>query len=158
MRLKNGMLGAGAWGWSREMVWGGRWEGGSGLGTHVHLWLIHVNVWQNQHSIVKQNKVKMKIKKNSMQKKPEPRNWWNSLIANSHSHWLCFYIVQNQNFWAKKKKKKKCREGSFYSVSSDCCHVGSKPVFPDRWSFKTSHKARTSVWSLLSFKDLQRIE
>ena len=57
------MLGAGVWGWSREMIWGGRGEGGSGLGTHVHLWLIHVNVWQNQHSIVKQNKVKIKIKK-----------------------------------------------------------------------------------------------
>ena len=39
------------------------WEGGSGLGTHVHPWLIHVNVWQNQYSIVKQNKVKIKIKK-----------------------------------------------------------------------------------------------
>ena len=41
----------------------GRWEGGSGLGTHVHPWLIHVSVWQNQYSIVKQNKVKIKIKK-----------------------------------------------------------------------------------------------
>ena len=28
--------------------------GGSGLGTHVHLWLIHVDVWQNQYNIVKQ--------------------------------------------------------------------------------------------------------
>ena len=28
------------------MGWGGREEGGSGWGTHVHLWLIHVNVWQ----------------------------------------------------------------------------------------------------------------
>ena len=46
------------------MIWGGRWEGASGLGTHVHPWLIHVNVWQNQYSIVKQNKVKIKIKKN----------------------------------------------------------------------------------------------
>ena len=45
------------------MIWGWRWEGGSGLGTHVHPWLIHVNVWQNQYSIVKQNKVKIKIKK-----------------------------------------------------------------------------------------------
>ena len=45
------------------MIWDGRWEGGSGLGTHVHPWLIHVNVWQNQYSIVKQNKVKIKIKK-----------------------------------------------------------------------------------------------
>ena len=25
---------------------GGRWEGGSGWGTRVHLWLIHVNLWQ----------------------------------------------------------------------------------------------------------------
>ena len=33
--------------------WDGRWEGGSGLGTHVHLWQIYVNVWQNQYSIVK---------------------------------------------------------------------------------------------------------
>ena len=55
------MLGADAWGRSREMIWGERWEGGSGLGTHVHPWLIHVNVWQNQCSIVKQNKVKIKV-------------------------------------------------------------------------------------------------
>ena len=53
------------------MIWGGRWEGGSGLGTHVHPWLIHVNVWQNQHSIVKQNKVKIKIKKKIAAMKPE---------------------------------------------------------------------------------------
>ena len=30
------------------------------MGTHVHPWLIPVNVWQNQYSIVKQNKVKKK--------------------------------------------------------------------------------------------------
>ena len=28
------------------MGWGRRWEGGSGWGTHVNPWLIHVNVWQ----------------------------------------------------------------------------------------------------------------
>ena len=33
--------------------WVGRWEGGSCLGTQVHPWWIHVNVWQNQYSIVK---------------------------------------------------------------------------------------------------------
>ena len=49
----NRMLGAGALGSPREMVWGGRWEEGSGLGTHVHPWWIHVDVWQNQYSIVK---------------------------------------------------------------------------------------------------------
>ena len=31
------MLGAGAWGWPREMLWGGRWEWGSCLGTHVRI-------------------------------------------------------------------------------------------------------------------------
>ena len=31
----------------RGRVWGGKREEGSGWGTHVHLWLIHVNVWQN---------------------------------------------------------------------------------------------------------------
>ena len=47
------MLGAGALGWPRGMVQGGRWEGGSGLGTRVHPWWIHVDVWQNQYNIVK---------------------------------------------------------------------------------------------------------
>ena len=28
------------------MGWGGRWDGGSGWGTHLNPWLIHVNVWQ----------------------------------------------------------------------------------------------------------------
>ena len=32
---------------SRGVGWGGRWEGGSGRGTHAHLRLIHVDVWQN---------------------------------------------------------------------------------------------------------------
>ena len=38
--------GAGALGRPRGMGWRGRWEGGSGWGTHVDPWLIHVNVWQ----------------------------------------------------------------------------------------------------------------
>ena len=41
------VLGAGALGKPRGMGWGGRWEGGSGWGTHVNPWLIHVNIWQN---------------------------------------------------------------------------------------------------------------
>ena len=40
------VLRAGALGWPRGMELGGRWEGGSGWGTHVPPWLIHVNVWQ----------------------------------------------------------------------------------------------------------------
>ena len=30
-----------------KMVWGGRWEEGSGWGTHVYLWRIRFDVWQN---------------------------------------------------------------------------------------------------------------
>ena len=39
-------LGPGALGRPRGSGWRGRWEGGSGWGTHVNPWLIHVNVWQ----------------------------------------------------------------------------------------------------------------
>ena len=37
-------LGPGALGRPRGMGWRGRWEGGSGWGTHVNPWLIHFNV------------------------------------------------------------------------------------------------------------------
>ena len=40
------------------MIWGGKWEWGSGLGTHVHPWRINVDVWQNQCNIVKLKKKK----------------------------------------------------------------------------------------------------
>ena len=38
---------------SNKSVCGGRWEGGSRLGTCVHPWQIHVDVWQKQYNIVK---------------------------------------------------------------------------------------------------------
>ena len=47
------MLGAGALGRPKGMVQGGRREAGSGWGTHVNPWRIHVDVWQNQYNIVK---------------------------------------------------------------------------------------------------------
>ena len=60
------MLGAGALGRPRGMVRGGRREEGSGRETHVYLWQIHVDIWQNQYNIVKlKNKIKIK-KKNQM--------------------------------------------------------------------------------------------
>ena len=40
------VLRAGALGRPRGIGWRGRWEGGSGWGTHINPWLIHVNVWQ----------------------------------------------------------------------------------------------------------------
>ena len=57
------MLVAGALGRPRGMVWGGRREEGSGWGTHVYLWWIHFDIWQNQYNIVKfKNKIKLKKK------------------------------------------------------------------------------------------------
>ena len=55
------MLGAGALGRPRGMVWGGRREEGSGWGTHVYLWQIHFDIWQNQYNIVKFKKKKKKL-------------------------------------------------------------------------------------------------
>ena len=58
------ILGAGAQGQLRGMVWGGRREVGSGWGTRVCLWQIHFNIWQNQYNIVKfKNKIKLKKSK-----------------------------------------------------------------------------------------------
>ena len=36
----------------QRMVQGGKWKRGSGWGTSVHPWRIHVDVWQNQYNIV----------------------------------------------------------------------------------------------------------
>ena len=39
----------------------GREEGGGfRMGTHVYLWQIHFDIWQNQYNIVKLNKIKFK--------------------------------------------------------------------------------------------------
>ena len=57
------MLGAGALGRPRGMVWGGRREEGSGCGTHVYLWRVHFDIWQNYYNSVKfKNKIKLKKK------------------------------------------------------------------------------------------------
>ena len=56
------MLGAGALGRPRGMVWGGRKEEGSGWGTHVYPWWIHFDIRQNQYNIVKlKNKIQLWI-------------------------------------------------------------------------------------------------
>ena len=39
--------------WDDPEGWGGGLEWGSGWGTRVHPWWIHVDVWQNQYNIVK---------------------------------------------------------------------------------------------------------
>ena len=53
-------LGTGALGRPRGIGWRGRWEGGSGWGTHVNPWLIHFNVWQNPLQWKKKQREKKK--------------------------------------------------------------------------------------------------
>ena len=47
---------AGALGQPRGMIRGRRKEEGSGWGTHVYLWQIHFDIWQNQYNIAKLKK------------------------------------------------------------------------------------------------------
>ena len=76
------MLGAGALGRPRGMVWGGRREEGSGWGTRVCLWRIHFDIWQNQYNIVKfKNKIKFKkINKNNTVKKKKKASLQTKLV------------------------------------------------------------------------------
>ena len=60
------MLGAGALGRPRGMVRGGKREEGSGWGTRVYPWRIHVDIWQNQYNIVKLKKKKISRCQNGM--------------------------------------------------------------------------------------------
>ena len=63
------VLGPGALGRPRGMGWGGRWEVGSGWGTHVNPWLIHVSVWQKPlqyYKVISLQLIKINEKKKKM--------------------------------------------------------------------------------------------
>ena len=81
---------AGALGWLRGMVWGGWREEGSGWGTRVFLWRIHVDIWQNQYNIVKlKNKKKRKSVVN-IHWKGWSRSWSSNTLATwceELTHW-----------------------------------------------------------------------
>ena len=47
--------------WDDPEGWDG--EGGSGWGTHVHSWLIHVSVWQKLLQYYKVIRLQLKVKK-----------------------------------------------------------------------------------------------
>ena len=94
------MLGAGALGRPRGMVWGGRREEGSGWGTRVYLWRIHFDIWQNQYNTIKlknkrKEKRKKKKKKNKLKKiklkkveskKTQPLSSSVRLLEKPHTH------------------------------------------------------------------------
>ena len=65
------VLRAGALGRPRGMGWGGRLEGGSGWGTRVNPWLIHVNVWEKPlqyYKVISLQLIKIKKKKRNVKK------------------------------------------------------------------------------------------
>ena len=91
------MFGAGALGRPRGMVWGGRRKEVSGWGTHVYLWWIHFDIWQNQYNIVKfKNKIKLK-------KKESHKNY------EKHIYDICFInrVFFGRQYYVMKMKIKK---------------------------------------------------
>ena len=87
-------LGPGALGRPRGSGWRGRWEGGSGWGTHVSPWLFHFNVWQNPLQIKK----KIIIKDTLEQEKKNVLYWvfttcklWCETLYTSFC--LCLFIT-----------------------------------------------------------------
>ena len=70
------VLRAGALGRPRGMGWRGRREGGSGWGTHVNPWLIHVSVWQKPLQYCKEISLQL-IKINGKKRKdPDAGKDW----------------------------------------------------------------------------------
>ena len=66
------LLRAGALGRPRGMGWGERQEEGSGWGTHVNPWLIHVSVWQKSlqyYKVISLQLIKINEKKEIKKKK-----------------------------------------------------------------------------------------
>ena len=58
------------------MVQGGRRVEDSGWGTHVYLWWIHVDIWQNQYNMVKLKNKKKKKKRNTLWESGKRRGKW----------------------------------------------------------------------------------
>ena len=67
------------------MGWGGRWEGGSGWGTHVNPWLIHIDVWQKTLQYCKVISLQLKkIIGKKTQKKKNKKNQFYAIYIKFH--------------------------------------------------------------------------
>ena len=82
------MLGAGALGQPRGMVWGGRREEGSGWETHVYLWQIHFDIWQNQYNILKLKKKKKHIRSKCQKSTRRQRKVLNGRDKSLNRSWI----------------------------------------------------------------------
>ena len=81
---------AGALGRPRGIWWGGRQEGGSGWGTQVNPWLIHVSVWQKPlqyYKVISLQLIKINEKKITISLvKKRKRKDWSAFIESVEIH------------------------------------------------------------------------
>ena len=83
------VLRAGTLGRLRGMGWGGRWERGSGWGTHVNPWLIHVNVWQKTlqyYKVISLQLIKINEKKKKRKECCGAYTQWNITQSLKRTH------------------------------------------------------------------------
>ena len=129
------VLRAGALGWPWGMGWGGRWEGGSGWETHVHPWLIHVNVWQKPPQYCKVIRLQFKKKKGIKQEMKT------SLVV----QWLRIYQpTQGTRVWSLAREDSTCL-GTTKSVCHNYGALEPPPTSP-----------RRSYWSLHALRLFSR--
>ena len=88
-------LGPGALGRPRGIGWRERWEGGSGWGTHVNPWLIHINVWQNPLQYCKVISLQLiKINGGGGGELAQVKN-----ESNSHSQYRALHTLNGWGIW-----------------------------------------------------------
>ena len=90
------VLRAGALGRPRGMGWGKRQEGGSGWGTHVNPWLIHVSVWQKPLEYCKVIRLQLiKINEKKKNKKIFCREFLEAVLGCFLLLLFCFVLVRS---------------------------------------------------------------
>ena len=126
------LLGAGALGWPRGMVWGGRREEGSEWGTRIYLWQIHVDIWQNQYNIVKlKNKIKFKNNKKKKRKRQRSQrsncqhllDYWKSKRVSEKHLFLLYWLFES--LWL--------------------CGSQQTGIFFNRWEYQTTLPASWEI-------------